>query len=65
MPAVPAFILTSNASNAILMTLPRTGPGATATFDAVGLGVGLDGSVYVADYGNHRIRKLTVKPTVV
>ena len=37
------------------------GPGAQATFNAVGLSVDKDENVYVADYGNHRIRKLSVK----
>jgi DNA-binding beta-propeller fold protein YncE len=36
------------------------GPGESATFNPVGLGVGRDGSVYVADYGNNRIRKVAV-----
>ena len=36
------------------------GPGERATFNPVGLGVGRDGSVYVADYGNSRIRKVAV-----
>ena len=35
-------------------TAPRS------TFNAVGLAVGRDGSVYIADYSNHRIRMLTI-----
>merc|ERR1719174_3528472 len=38
------------------------GPAAVATFahnGAVGLAVGRDNTVYVADYGNHRIRAIT------
>lgn len=37
------------------------GPAQSATFNPVGLGLGRDGSVYVADYGNNRVRviKLT------
>jgi poly(3-hydroxybutyrate) depolymerase len=38
------------------------GDSATATFGAVGLGIGADGTVYVADYLNHRIRKLVNVP---
>lgn len=36
------------------------GPAHSATFNPVGLGVGRDGSVYVADYGNNRVRAITV-----
>jgi hypothetical protein len=35
------------------------GNGAEATFAPVGLGVGRDGTVYVADYSNHRIRAIS------
>jgi len=35
------------------------GDGAEATFAPVGLGVGRDGTVYVADYSNHRIRAIS------
>ena len=35
------------------------GDGAEATFAPVGLGLGRDGTVYVADYSNHRIRAIS------
>lgn len=38
----------------------KDGAGVDATFQAVGLAVGHDSSLYVADYSNHRIRKLTI-----
>ena len=34
------------------------GPAQSATFNPVGLGVGRDGSVYIADYGNNRVRAI-------
>ena len=39
------------------------GPGRDASFNAVGLSVGLDGQIYVADYLNHRIRVITLNAT--
>ena len=36
------------------------GDGAHATLGAVGLGLGEDGTIYVADYLNHRIRQLSI-----
>ena len=43
-----------------MLTHPARGAGESATFNPVGIGVGRDGSVYVADYGNSRIRKVAV-----
>jgi hypothetical protein len=41
-----------------------SGDATTATLGAVGLGLGADGTVYIADYLNHRIRALSlVVPT--
>jgi hypothetical protein len=37
------------------------GPVQSATFNPVGLGVGHDGSVYVADYGNNRVRAISAR----
>jgi hypothetical protein len=54
-----------NVTTGIVSTLAGTGrqgcadgDSSTATFGAVGLGIGADATVYVADYLNHRIRKL-------
>ena len=41
----------------------KDGPGDIASFNAVGIAVGRDGSVYVADYENHKIRQLTMMKT--
>ncbi len=35
------------------------GPVQSATFNPVGLGLGRDGSVYIADYGNNRVRAIS------
>lgn len=37
------------------------GPVHSATFNPVGLGLGRDGSVYIADYGNNRVRAISAR----
>ncbi len=59
----PAGVVTALAGSNT--TGAADGSGTTAQFHfPVGVGVGVDGNVYVADYNNHKIRKITSDGTV-